>query len=67
MSDKFQVFEENGVREYWLVEPNDNVIIVYVLNDEGKYIGLRPYTEDDVITSGVLPGLEVSVSRIFEP
>lgn len=27
MSDKFQVYEENGVREYWLVEPNDNVII----------------------------------------
>lgn len=67
MSDKFQVYEENGVREYWLAEPNDNVIIVYVLNDEGKYIGLRPYTEDDVITSGILPGLEISVSRIFEP
>ncbi|WP_428655822.1 Uma2 family endonuclease [Runella sp.] len=67
MSDKFQVYEENGVTEYWLVEPNDNVIIVYVLNDEGKYIGLRPYTEDDVITSSVLPGLELSVSRIFEP
>lgn len=67
MSDKFQVYEENGVREYWLVEPNDNVIIVYVLNDEGNYIGLRPYTEDDVITSSVLQGLEISVSKIFEP
>ncbi len=67
MSDKFQVYEENGVREYWLVEPNDNVIIVYVLNDEGNYIGLRPYTEDDMITSSVLQGLEISVSKIFEP
>ncbi|MCP1385526.1 Uma2 family endonuclease [Runella salmonicolor] len=67
MSDKFQVYEENGVTEYWLVEPNDNVIFVYVLNDEGKYIGLKPYTEDDILTSSVLPGLEVSVSRIFEP
>lgn len=67
MSDKFRVYEENGVREYWLVEPNDNVIIVYVLNDEGNYIGLRPYTEDDVITSSVLQGLEISVSKIFEP
>lgn len=67
MSDKFQVYEENGVTEYWLVEPNDNVIFVYVLNDEGKYIGLRPYTEGDILTSSVLPGLEVAVSRIFEP
>lgn len=67
MSDKFQVYEENGVREYWLVEPNDNVIIVYVLNDEGNYIGLRPYTEDDMITSSILQGLEISVSKIFEP
>ncbi|MEZ4902250.1 MAG: Uma2 family endonuclease [Spirosomataceae bacterium] len=66
MSDKFEVYEENGVKEYWLVEPNDNAIFVYVLNDDHKYIGLRPYTEDDIITSSILPGLEISVSKIFE-
>ncbi|WP_028663879.1 Uma2 family endonuclease [Runella zeae] len=67
MSDKFQVYEENGVKEYWLVEPNDNVIIVYVLNEEGKYVGLHPYTENDIIRSSVIPNLEISVSKIFEP
>ncbi len=38
MKDKFEVYEENGVREYWIVEPNDRVIFVYVLNEQGKYI-----------------------------
>jgi Uma2 family endonuclease len=67
MRDKYEVYEENGVKEYWLVEPNDNAIFVYVLNDEGKYIGLRPFTEDDVITTSILPELEISVAKIFEP
>ena len=32
MKDKFEVYQENGVREYWLVEPNDRAVFVYVLN-----------------------------------
>ena len=66
MKDKFDVYEENGVKEYWIVEPNDRAIFVYVLNEQGKYIGLRPFTEDDTIGSSVLPDLQIPVMEIFE-
>lgn len=65
MKDKFEVYQENGVREYWLVEPNDKAVFVYVLNDMGKYIGLQPFTEDDFIRSTIFPELSISLKEVF--
>lgn len=33
--NKFDLYQENGVREYWLVEPADNTLYAYVLNENG--------------------------------
>lgn len=66
MKDKFQVYEENGVKEYWLVEPNDKAVFVYLLNENGKYYGLQPFTDEDIITSPLFPELEVDLNEVFE-
>ena len=34
---KFIVYEEHGVREYWMVHPNDKAITVFLLQKNGKY------------------------------
>ena len=65
MKNKFRLYEEAGVREYWLVEPNDRVIFVYVLRN-GIYIGLAPFTDEDILKSEIFEGLEMSVAEIFE-
>ena len=65
MKEKFEVYEENQVLEYWLVEPNQEAVFVYVLNENGKYIGLKPFTMDDKITSTVLADFSIEVSDIF--
>jgi len=31
--NKFGLYEEAGVREYWLVEPSDDSVLIYVLNE----------------------------------
>jgi Uma2 family endonuclease len=64
--EKFELYEENGVKEYWLVETNEESIIVYTLNENGQYIGSKPYVPEEVISSSVLPGLEVPVKEAFE-
>jgi Uma2 family endonuclease len=64
--DKFELYEENGVKEYWLVRITEDSIIVYTLNNNGKYIGSKPYLSGEVISSSVLPGLQVSVKDVFE-
>lgn len=65
MKDKFEVYQENGVREYWLVEPNDRAVFVYVLNEQGKYIGLQPYTDEDIMTSTIFPELAINLEEVF--
>lgn len=64
MNNKFRLYEEAGVREYWVVEPADKFVLVYVLRD-GEYIGLRPATDEYPINSTVLPGLTIDLAAIF--
>lgn len=66
LDHKFDVYEESGVREYWLVEPNDEVVFVYVLNEEGKFIGLKPYTVGQTLTSLTLPEYTIELSELFD-
>jgi Uma2 family endonuclease len=64
MDNKFRLYEEAGVREYWIVEPTDKFVLVYALR-EGEFIGLRPYTEDWPLTSALFPGLIIDLAAVF--
>jgi Uma2 family endonuclease len=37
VTDKFNLYEESGVREYWIVYPLEQVIHVFLLQENGKY------------------------------
>jgi len=65
MGIKFDLYEENGVKEYWLAEPGEKVIYMYVLQ-KGKFTGLRPFTEDDEVCSVLFPDLKFPVKELFE-
>jgi Uma2 family endonuclease len=64
MKYKFDLYESSGVKEYWLVEPNDKLVLVYSLVDD-KYIGLKPFTVADYVESKLFSKLQVPVSSIF--
>ena len=64
MKNKFEIYEEAGVREYWLVEPNDKVVLIYILVS-GKYQGLAAVTEEDILKSTIFEGLEMPLKEIF--
>lgn len=66
MREKYSAYEEAGVREYWLVNPLDKVVLVYLLNEAGKYIGLAPSTEDDDLTASIFPELTISLREVFQ-
>jgi Uma2 family endonuclease len=66
MKNKFDVYQENGVKEYWIADPTSEVIFVYIMNDDGKYIGLPPFTLEDKITSRIFPDFELNVADIFK-
>ena len=65
MRDKFDIYQEAGVLEYWIVSPTEKSVQVWKLNDQGKYIGLPPFVEDDLISTPIIPGLEIDLSEVF--
>ena len=64
LSIKFDLYEENSVQEYWIVNPDEKNVLIYVLID-GKYIGSRPYIVETEIQSPTFPELKFKVDKIF--
>jgi len=62
---KFDVYEENGVKEYWIVSPEAQTLQINVLV-KNSYQSSRLYSHGDVVGSSILPGYELNVSDIFE-
>lgn len=63
--DKPSIYAANGVREYWIVEPEARFIELYTLANE-TFTLKGTYEEGETFTSTVLPGLAVKVSDISE-
>lgn len=62
--EKFEEYEKAGVREYWIVDPYDGAISVYVLVG-GKYRLLGRWSKGEVARSQVLEGFEVEVDEVL--
>jgi len=63
---KLQLYERFGVSEYWVVDPDLDVIKVYRLV-EGRYQRAAELTLEahDVLTTPLLPGLQLPLQDIF--
>ncbi|MEQ9300357.1 MAG: Uma2 family endonuclease [Cyclobacteriaceae bacterium] len=62
---KYQLYEEAGVSEYWIVEPEYRKIDQYQLK-EASYQLVKSYTQSDTISSALFPALSISVADIFK-
>ena len=61
---KFGLYEENGVREYWIVYPGQQTIEAYVLENE-RYELAAEYAQPGPMPVATLPGLMLEWSQIF--
>jgi len=60
---KYNQYLFAGVKEYWIVDPDKNIITVYTLEDNNYHAKL--YTEKDILLVSVLPDCRVDLSVIF--
>jgi Uma2 family endonuclease len=65
LDTKFNLYQEAGVLEYWIVEPVEKMLLVYTLIND-KYIGLPPQIEGQNIKSLLFPDLKIEIKDVFE-
>jgi len=65
MRDKYAVYEESKVKEYWLIDPANEAGIIYRLDKKGKYVGSQFYTSGQQMVSKVIKGFKFDLDLIF--
>lgn len=64
--DKFNKYEKSGVTEYWVVEPDQKIVSVFLLQNNSRYGRPEMYTEEDKIKVSIFPELEIDLKPVFE-
>ena len=62
---KKAIYERAGVREYWLVHPDEGVITIYVREPSGKFGPSRVFSRDDSVETSILPGVVINFPKVY--
>jgi Uma2 family endonuclease len=65
VGDKFSLYEQYGVKEYWIVNPVEGTITLNVLED-GTYRTLTPKAKGEILHSVLFPDLAVDLETVFD-
>ena len=61
---KFNKYQQAGVREYWVVNPDNKIVSVHIL-ENGRYV-TSAYSDTDTVSVHVLDGCEIDLREVFE-
>lgn len=63
--NKYEVYEESGVKEYWIIHPSEKTLFIYTLVDE-EYIPSKLYTIGHQVASSAIEGFILDLEQVFE-
>jgi Uma2 family endonuclease len=66
VEEKFQLYQKHGVREYWIVFPEDRSLNVFVLDENLKYKLVGMYANDSKVKVNILEDLVIDLAEVFE-
>jgi Uma2 family endonuclease len=61
---KFNNFQKAGVKEYWIVDPSNEYVEVFLLQNN-RFISSGFYTKEDSIKVSILENLSINLKDIF--
>lgn len=64
MKTKLDLYAENGVNEYWIAFPKEQIVLAYDL-ENGQYQLRKSYTIDDTIPMITFEDLEIDLTEVF--
>lgn len=62
---KKKLYAAYGVREYWIVDPNEKQIEVYALKEK-EFLLQQTYKKNETLSSPLLPGLHLDLVTVME-
>jgi len=66
LRNKYEVYEEAGVKEYWVIHPSERTFLKYTLDGEGFFRPSKLMIGGDEITTPILPGFYLDLEEVFE-
>lgn len=64
LRNKYEVYEESGVKEYWIISPQNKTFFRYTLVDD-SYQASKLMISGDVIETPILPGFQLDLTELF--
>jgi Uma2 family endonuclease len=64
LKHKFELYESRGVREYWIIHPEHQNLLIYTWVN-GTYIPSRFFTAGDIIGSQAVKGFKLDLEEFF--
>ena len=65
VTEKFNLYEEHGVKEYWIVHPSEKAINVYLLQEDEKYDNGTLYEFEGKVPVHVFDNYLIDLDDIF--
>lgn len=65
IATKYELYQRHGVKEYWLMYPNDRTLLVYRLSEDGKYAPPEVFGEGDIVPVPLLGDLAIDMGKVF--
>lgn len=65
MRTKKSLYEENGIREYWIIDPERETVHQFVLEDTGLYSRPMIYVSEEIVYCAIFEELQVPLDDLF--
>jgi Uma2 family endonuclease len=63
---KFNKYEKAGVKAYWIVEPEQKLVSVFLLQSNGRYGRPEMYTDEGNIKVSIFQDFEIDIKAVFD-
>ena len=64
--NKYEVYEEAGVKEYWIVSPSEKTFFRYILDENGKFQPTKLLTVGEEVSTPIMPGFLLVLEEVFQ-
>jgi Uma2 family endonuclease len=62
---KKRLYEQAGVKEFWIVYPQERIVMVYSRDEHGNFDDGETYDQHAVVPVGIFDDFQIDLSKVF--